>query len=223
MLPEMNALAWTRRYGRALVACVAAAAVVGAVAAEAAPRKKGRGARGKVVRVERKLPQLASNAHVCSLYDIDIGYCRQEVDVGDVGLVLDDQGNYGRAAIRSVSRVVDACGLPVTWNIEIDTSQLTSRDYAYNAVVVFGHQLGDDARSLPPRGAAPADRPGEQITNVIDDDGDERGDVMVTTYGCDEPGLGTPSRRPSMTCYDTWIEHRDEWRHARTDTVPACY
>lgn len=223
MLPGMNARPPLRRYRHALVACAAAAAVVWAVAAEAAPRKRGRRVKGKVVRVERKQPQLATSAHVCSLYDIDIGYCRQEVAVGDVGLVLDDQGVYGRASIRSVSRVLDACGVPVTWNIEIDTSQLTSRDYAYNAVVVFRHGIVEEGRSMPPRGAAPADRPHEQITNVIDDDGDSRGDLMVTTYPCDEPGVGTRSQRPSMTCYDTWVEHRDEWRHARTDTVAACY
>jgi hypothetical protein len=58
---------------------------------------------------------------------------------------------------------------------------------------------------------------------VLDDDGDNQGDLMATTYACDEPGVGTQSRRPRLTCFDTWVEVRDEWRHARTDTVPACY
>ncbi|HUQ05495.1 MAG TPA: hypothetical protein VM261_23495 [Kofleriaceae bacterium] len=194
-----------------------------AVAAAPPPKKKPRRAKGKVVRVERNQPRVASNANVCMLYEVDVGYCRQPVAVGDVGIVLDEQGNYGRASITSVSPVVDACGVPVTWNIEIDTSQLTRRDYAYNAVLLFGHRLADDARLLPPRGAAPADRPNEQIMAVLDDDGDNQGDLMATTYACDEPGVGTQSRRPSLTCFDTWVEVRDEWRHARTDSVPVCY
>jgi len=206
-----------RRYGCALVACATLAD------AQAAPKKKGRKARGKVVRVERNQPKIASKAHVCQLYEADVGYCRLQVVVGDIGLVLDEQGSYGRAPITSVSAVVDACGNPQTWNIEIDMSQLTRRDYAYNAVLLFGHPLADDARLLPPRGPAPADRPAEQITNVIDDDGDNQGDLLISTYGCDEAGVGTQSRRPGLTCYDTWVEVRDEWRHARTDTVPACY
>jgi hypothetical protein len=208
---------------RALVVCAAAASLIGVADAAPAKRKGGKRAKGKVVRVERNQPKIASNASVCQLYEVDVGYCRQPVAVGDVGVVLDEQGNYGHASIMAVSPVVDACGVPVTWNIEIDTSQLTRRDDAYNAVLLFGHRLADDARLLPPRGAAPADRPNEQITNVVDDDGDNQGDLLVTTYGCDEPGMGTQSRRPSLTCYDTWVEVRDEWRHARTDTVPACY
>jgi hypothetical protein len=208
-----------------LVACAAVAAVLGAAVADAlaAPRRKGRRAKGKVVRIERNQPRIASNANICMLYEVDIGYCRLPVTVGEVGVVLDEQGNYGQATISSVSPVVDACGVPVTWNIEIDVSQLTKRDYAYNAVLLIGHRVVDDARLLPPRGPAPADRPNEQVVSVVDDDGDNHGDLMSTTYACDEPGVGTQSRKPSLTCYDTWIEVRDEWRHARTDTVTACY
>lgn len=194
------------------------------VAADAAPKRKGgKRVKGKVVRVERNQPKIATTAHVCQLYEVDVGYCRHAVAVGDIGVVLDEQGSYGLASITSVSPQVDNCGVTQSWNIEIDLSQLTRRDYAYNAVLMFGHRLSDDARLLPPRGPAPADRPNEQITNVVDDDGDNHGDLLVTQYSCDEPGVATPSRRPTLTCYDTWIEVRDEWRHARTDTVPACY
>jgi hypothetical protein len=208
---------------RLLAVTCALGVTASAVAAAPPSRKKSRRSKGKVVRVERNQPRVASTANVCMLYEVDVGYCRQQVAVGDVGIVLDEQGNYGHAAITAVSPVVDACGVPVTWNIEIDTAQLTRRDYAYNAVLLFGHKLADDAHLLPPRGAAPADRPSEQIVAVLDDDGDNQGDLMATTYACDEPGVGTQSRRPRLTCFDTWVEVRDEWRHARTDTVPACY
>lgn len=207
-----------------LAACVAIGALLGAAVADAAPAKRrARRSKGKVVRVERNQPKVASAAHLCQLYEVDVGHCRHAVSVGDVGVVIDEQGSYGPAAITAVSSVVDACGVPVTWNIEIDVSQLTKRDYAYNAVLLLGHKIVDDGRLLPPRGAAPADRPNEQIVNVLDDDGDNQGDVLVTMYSCDEPGVGTQSRRPSLICYDTWVEVRDEWRHARTDTQPACY
>lgn len=212
-----------RLYACALAASVLAHAVV-AIAAPKPRKPKGHRTRtGKVVRVERNQPKVASTAHLCALYDADVGYCRHQVRVGDVGLVLDEQGYAGPASILSVSPIVDACGNAVTWNIEIDMSQLHRSDYAYNAVLLFGQNVADDARLLPPRGPAPADRPQEQITNVIDDDGDNQGDLLVTMYGCNEPGVGTASRRPDLTCFDTWIEVRDEWRLARTDTQPACY
>jgi hypothetical protein len=193
-----------------------------AVAAEAS-RKTPRRAKGKVVRVERNQPKIASDAHLCQLYEADVGHCRRPVAVGDRGAVIDENGVYGQAPITSVSPVVDACGNEVSWSIELDTSQLARRDYAYNASLLVGHVLADDARLLPPRGAAPADRPGEQIVAVVDDDGDRGGDLLVSTYGCDEPGVGTRSSKAAMTCHDTWIEVRDEWRLARTDTVPTCY
>jgi hypothetical protein len=144
---------------RLLAVTCALGVTASAVAAAPPSRKKSRRSKGKVVRVERNQPRVASTANVCMLYEVDVGYCRQQVAVGDVGIVLDEQGNYGHAAITAVSPVVDACGVPVTWNIEIDTAQLTRRDYAYNAVLLFGHNLADDAHLLPPRGAAPADRP----------------------------------------------------------------
>lgn len=206
-----------------LLAVTCALGVTCAAVAAAAPKKKARRSKGKVVRVERNQPKIASNAHLCQLHEADVGYCRQQVAVGDLGAVVDENGVYGRAPITAVSPVLDACGNEVYWNIEIDTSQLARRDYAYNALLLFGHAVADDARLLPPRGAAPADRPGEQIIHVIDDDSDQQGDLLVSTYGCDEPGVAAPSKRTSFTCYDTWIEVRDEWRLARTDTVPTCY
>ncbi len=211
--------------GAIVLAPVALAPTTGdAAAAPTKARKGGKRARpGKVVRVERNQPRVSSTARICAIVDDDLGNCTREVAVGEVGLVVDNEGNYGRAAIVSVTQVVDGCGNPVIWNIEIDQSHLTSHDYSYSSVLVIDHPINDDGRTLPPTQAPPAGRPRENVINVIDDDGDGQADLLVTSYGCDDPGVGTPSTRPGQTCTDTWIEVRDVWRHARTDAVPTCY
>ncbi len=202
---------------------VGLAALVTTAAAAPKPKPGRRTRPGKVVRVERNQPKVTSSARLCQLYDLDVGNCPHPVQIGDVGLVVDMEGNYGSAPITSVNQVADACGNPVTWNIEIDMSRLSRKDYSYNAVLVLGHAVADDGRALPANQDPPAGRPREHVTNVVDDDGDGKGDLLVSTYGCDEPGQGTQSTRPGLTCTDTWIEVRDEWRLARTDTVLACY
>ena len=187
---------------------------------EARPGKRARP--GKVVRVERNPPRLTSTALVCPLIDGDLGTCHRPVSAGAVGVVLDSDGAYGRAEVLVANELPDACG-PVSWNIEIDQRQLTTRDYSYSAVLVLDHAVTDTARALPPVRDAPAGRPGERVLHVLDDDGDGLGDLMITSYACDEPGRGTQSSRPLHTCIDTWLQRRDQWRHARTDLVPTCY
>jgi hypothetical protein len=143
--------------------------------------------------------------------------------VGEVGLVLDAEGNYGEVPVTQSTRISDACGNAVTWNVVVDVSRLTSRDFSYNAVLVFDHRVAENGHSMPASLDPPSGRADENVQHVIDDDGDNQPDLMVTTYACDERGQPTRASRVSHTCFDTWVELRDEWRHARTDQVPTCY
>lgn len=205
--------------------CAAAAFAAGSASADArgkARAKKARG-KGKVVRVERNQPQISSKARLCGLYDVDMGTCAREVQVGEIGVILDAEGNYGEAPVVSSTRVNDACGNAVTWNITVDVSRLTSRDFSYNAVFVLDHRVADNGHTLTPSIDAPSGRPDENVQHVLDDDGDNRPDLLVTSYACDERKQPTAASRVSHTCFDTWVEIRDEWRHARTDQVPTCY
>lgn len=195
--------------------------VAAAAVAAAAPRPRKRP--GKTVRVERKQPQIASKSRLCPLYDRDVGSCPREVMVGDVGLVVDAEGTYGEATITEVTRISDTCGNPVTWNIVIDLSRLTSSDFSYNAMLVMDHRVADNGRTVAAAMEAPSGRPDENVQHALDDDGDGQPDLLVTIYACDERMRPSRASRVSHTCYDTLIEVRDEWRRARTDQVPMCY
>lgn len=202
----------------ALVPAVLAVLAVAAVAA-AAPRPR----KGKTVRVERKLPQVSSKSRLCSIYDRDVGSCPREVAVGDVGLVVDAEGTYGEATVTESTRITDACGNAVTWNIVLDVSRLSASDFSYNAVFVMDHRVADDGHTLPASIDPPSGRRDENVQHVLDDDGDGQPDLLVSTYACDERMRPSRASRVSHTCYDTWLEVRDEWRRARTDQVAMCY
>ena len=204
---------------RLIAAAVAVGAVTGGLVAvgDATPRR-----RGKVVRIARQEPAVSTRLRYCQLYDIEVGGCSREVKVGDVGWVMDNEGTYGQARIVDASPVVDACGQPISWNITIDLGQLIRRDFSAYALLVLDHEVTESAHLLPTSEAPPAARAGEVVAQIIDDDGDDRGDVMITTFPCDGRG-GAPSATGSThQCTDYWIERRDEWRHARTDVVVQC-
>lgn len=203
----------------ALVLTVLVAAAAVAAAAPGKPRKRA----GKTVRVERKQPQVSSKSRLCPLYDRDVGSCPREVAVGDVGLVVDAEGTYGEATITEVTRLGDSCGNPAGWNIVIDVSRLSSSDFSYNALLVMDHRVADGGRTLAASMDAPSGRPDENVQHALDDDGDGQPDLLVTNYACDERLRPSRASRVSHTCYDTWLEVRDEWRRARTDHVPVCY
>lgn len=209
-----------------VVVCSAVAVAAGPIhdlAAAPRPKPAKRGRSGKVVRVERNQPKVSSKARLCSLYDLEVATCTLEVTAGEVGLVLDAEGNYGEAAVMSASRVSDACGNTVSWNIEVDVSRLTSRDFSYNAVFVLDHPVAEGGHTLPASMDPPSGRPDENVQHVLDDDADGQPDLLLTTYACDERGQPTRASRVSHNCFDTWVELRDEWRHARTDQVATCY
>lgn len=191
-------------------------------AAKKRVRAKGKG-KGKVVRVERNQPQISSKARLCNVFELEVANCPREVKAGEVGFVVDADGNYGEAPVLQSTPVTDACGNSVTWNVILDVSRLARRDFSYNAVFVIDHRVADDGHTLAPSLDPPSGRPDENVHHVLDDDGDNRPDLLVTTFACDDRGRPTRDARASHTCHDTWVEVRDEWRHARTDLVPTCY
>src|SRR5262245_52132629 len=84
-----------RLYAYALAASVLACAAAAAAAPKPKKPTRHRARTGKVVRVERNQPKVASAARLCALYDADVGYCRHAVSVDNVGLILDEQGYAG--------------------------------------------------------------------------------------------------------------------------------
>jgi hypothetical protein len=186
--------------------------------ADARPRKP----RGKVVRVERNQPVIASKARLCTVYDAELATCSREVSVGEVGLVIDGDGNYGEATVLHSSRVADACGNTVTWTLTLDGTRLSSRDLNYNAVFVLDHRVADNGHTMAASMNTPSGRADEPVQHVIDDDGDNQPDLLITTYGCDERARPTRNQ-VTHTCFDTWLEVRDKWHRARVDQVPTCY
>jgi len=207
----------TARASRAIALAAAALGVAAAHPAAAGPRRKG-----KVVRVSRELPRVSTSLRWCGLYDLEVGTCTTPVEVGDTGLVVDNEGNYGRARVIESHPVYDDCGTATAWQIVIDTSALSQRDYSYSAILVLDHEVAPLGRTLSTSAELRDARPGEVVNQVLDDDGDGRADLVISQFACDQHGQPADVDGASHGCTSYWVSVRGDWRVARTDSTAVC-
>jgi hypothetical protein len=140
------------------------------------------------------------------------------MQLGEVGVVLDDGGNQGLATVRAIEPQTDGCGVPVQWRISIEL-QAPDADEPSEGLFVVDYEL--EARAHTLRSGGPA-ADGESILHAIDRDGDGDGDLRVSQYGCDVRGVLDRTTHPSHRCTDTWLAVRGRWVRARADRVAVC-
>lgn len=185
----------------------------GARDAGAGPRRSGR-----VVRVPRPPLKLSTAVRTCSVVDENRAVCTGAVQIGEVGLLVDEEENYGPATIRTVEPQPDACGNLAVWMIELDLQG--SADDPGRGTLVLDFPLEERARKLPPDTSLLPE--GERVVEVLDADGDGDGDLRTTTYGCDPAGARVRTARPAHICTDYWLSVRGRWQRARSDREPVC-
>lgn len=195
----------------ARVALAATLLASGATAAGAGPR------RGRVVRVPRPPITVPASVRTCSLYDEAKATCDRPVEIGEVGAVIGDEGNYGLATIRAVEPQADSCGTPVIWQVELE--QASGLDNPGRGILVIDVALDDRARTVTSTGAV---RPGEQVLHVIDRDGDGDGDLRISQYPCDHRGALERGAQASHRCTDYWVAVGARWVRGRSDRQAAC-
>ena len=160
---------------------------------------------------------LATDVRTCSLFEESTATCDRAVALGDTGLLIDDEGNYGPATVTSVTVESDSCGNPVSWKAGVALQR--AGNSPSSGLFVLDFPLDDKARRLVP-GVGPRDS--EQVMYVVDRDGDGDGDLRVTQYSCDHQGELERTSRPRFICTDYWLAFRDRWQRARSDRAAVC-
>jgi hypothetical protein len=202
---------------RAWVLAVGGLAVLASATLAAGARDAGAGPRrpGRVVRVPRPPLELKTAVRTCSVVDENRAVCGAAVQIGDVGMLIDEDENFGAATIRAVEPQPDSCGHLAVWMIELELQGAV--DDPGHGTLVLDFALDERARKLPPDNNP---RDGERVVEVLDSDGD--GDLRTTTYGCDQAGALVRTSRPTHICTDTWLSVRGRWQRARSDRSPVC-
>ncbi len=197
-------------------AAIAAATMCASItAAAASPRRAG-----KVVRVPRPAKVLSTAVRTCSVFEEATAACNRPVQIGEIGTVIDDEGNHGAATVRAVTVETDGCGTPLGWKVTIELLASATVDAPRKGLLVLDFPLEERARTLSPTSGAPRD--GERVLNVVDADGDGDGDLRVSEYACDRTGALERTSKPSFRCTDYALAIRDRWQRARSDRVASC-
>ncbi len=193
-------------------------AVAGVLVATPAMAAGGPRRAGKVVRVPRPAPMTTSSIRTCSFTAEGTALCNLPVEASEVGIAIDDDQNRGPAIVRRAVTITDRCGKAVQWAIEVELTG--GGDAPGRGVLVFDHPVEERATTLP----APTEavRPGERVSELVDSDGDGRGDLRLTSYACDRHGALQQTTRPSHQCTDTWLAQGDRWRRVRAERVAVC-
>jgi hypothetical protein len=187
--------------------------------------------RGKVVRVERSRLDGVGTPRLCTNPRPDGGascYGRPPA-VGEVGMVVDENGVRASVRVQEVKPVHDQCGNVNSWEV---TTLVRSGDVAQ--VTMSGAMLFDWAATAKSRtmlpgyyGQAqipiPGGRQHETLMGAIDDDGDDRADLIVTWYSCDSLGNVTQYSRGGHYCVVHYARDGAGYQQLRIDVVRNCF
>jgi len=210
---------------KAVATLVAVVALVPAGRHADAGKRKSKGKRGKVVRVERSRFGAAGALRVCQLGGNNTAVCYGRApQVGDVGAVLDTTSMYGEGRILSVTPTPDSCNNVTSWSITFDPTNTAISQLSYGAVLVIDFQATAQSRTLPTNGQVPASqRQGETQYVTIDADGDSTADVYISAYTCDAAGNVVPWGQGQIGyCMGYWVDGANGWDLQRTDIVRSC-
>ncbi|MBK9032797.1 MAG: hypothetical protein IPL61_16260 [Myxococcales bacterium] len=197
--------------------CSSAAALVAATALVAVARP------GRSVRVPRTTTALTTMARFCAVHEDDRGMCFAPVAVGDAGAVLSPDGdNLGETTITEVTPNPNRCGVAETWSIRFDRGRLGGRYLDYGGTILIGARAAPEAKLMPGAAGVPDDNPLASVMYVVDTDGDDRADLLVDQFACDQARRPTRVNYPSHMCTEYWLAIRDHWQRARTDQIAIC-
>lgn len=165
-----------------MLARALAIALLASAVAEAAPRRKG-----KVVRVERSSIGRGRVPVLCTgMQETGVVTCYgRPPATGVEGAVVDYNGVRANVRTVAIKPVADSCGNTSSWEVtsEIVRGDLTA--IGWNAAVVFDYPADERARFRD--ATAPGPRQ-ETVLAAIDEDGDDRPELMATWYACDAAG-----------------------------------
>jgi hypothetical protein len=218
----------SRRRG-AIAIAAGAALVLAAGDGLARDKAKKKGARkGKVVRVERsrlegRLPTFCGNPRV----DGGATCWGRPPEVGDLGAVLDDSGLRATVRVTAVKATLDACGNTASWELssEVRSGDLTQLNTGIGAMV-FDWKTTSRSKAMNIYGNPPVVAPGhhkdEYVLGAVDDDADNRAELILAWFYCDASGNSTQYGQGGHYCVVHYARDGGLYKELRLDVVKNC-
>jgi hypothetical protein len=218
--------------GRGAIAIVASAAlllVAGDGAARSKKAKKGaKGKKGKVVRVERSSVG-AGVVRWCANPRPDGGATCYGLppEVDEVGVVMDETGTRATVKVTEVKPTLDQCGNTASWEV---ASNVQSGDLAQLnsgvAGMTFDWKTTTRSKAMNIYGNVPVVAPGlhqgEMLLGAIDDDADDKPDLLIVWFYCDASGVSTQYGQGGHYCVVHYARDGASYQELRLDVVKNC-
>ena len=211
---------------RPALAIAAAAALLVAAGDGLARTKKTK--KGKVVRVERTSVG-AAVVRWCQNPRPDGGATCYGLppEVDEIGYVLDETGQRAQVRVTAVKGTLDQCGNVASWEV---SSEVRSGDLmqlnSSTAAMVFDWKTTTRSRAMNLYGAVPVVAPGlhvgEMLLGAVDDDGDNRPDLLVTWFYCDAQGTSQQYGQGGHYCVVHSARDGASYQVLRLDVVKNC-
>lgn len=213
---------------RGAIAIVAGAALVLSAGDGLAREKKKKGKRGKVVRVERTrigggLPRWCGNPRA----DGGATCWGLPPEVGEVGVVLDESGTRALVRVTAVKGTQDACGNTASWEVssDVQSGDLSQLNTSVGAMV-FDWKTTTRSKAVNIYGNVPVVAPGmhqgEMVLGAVDDDGDDKADLMLTWFYCDGSGTSVQYGQGGHYCVVHYARDGSGYDQLRLDIVKNC-
>lgn len=208
--------------GAALVPALGALALASA----GAPADAGDGPptgkrKGKVVRVERGRAGAVGTPRLCPNVQGTYVTCPGRAPaVGEVGVIVNEQGAVGAARVSAVVPIFDGCGNEASWNATLEVTRGDPQTFGWQAHLLLEWPRAERLRVIPDNGqyVLPQGR-NEWLMAGLDGDGDHQADHAVTMFACDP--TGRPGQGASCVAY--YERDDSEYVERRLDIRPACY
>jgi hypothetical protein len=212
--------------GGAIAIALGAALLFVAGDGAARGKKKGKGKKGKVVRVERS-SVAPGVVRWCGNPRADGGATcwGTPPEVGDVGAVMDQQSVRATVKVTDVKGMPDGCGNIGSWEVasRVQSGDLSS--FTGTGAMVFDWDTTSRSRAMdmynPPVTPPNKYANPEYMLGAIDDDADARADLIVTWFYCDAAGTSSASASGHYCLVHYGLEGTS-YRELRFDIVKNC-
>jgi hypothetical protein len=212
----------------ALAIAAAAALLVAAGDGFARSRKAKKGKKGKVVRIERSSVG-GGVVRWCGNPRPDGGATCWGLppEVGEIGFVLDETGQRAQVRVSAVKGTVDQCGNIASWEVssDVQSGDLMQLNVSVGAMV-FDWKTTSRSKAMNIYGTVPVVAPGlhqnEMVLGAIDDDGDDKPDLMLTWFYCDAQGVSQQYGQGGHYCVVHYGRDGASYQELRLDVVKNC-
>lgn len=191
-------------------------------------KKAKRGKKGKVVRIERSSVGLGV-VRWCANPRPDGGATCYGLppEVNEIGVVLDESGQRAQVKVTAVKPTLDQCGNTASWEVSsvVQTGDLSQLNVSGSAML-FDWKTTTRSKVMNLYGTVPVVAPGlhqgEMLLGAIDDDTDDKPDLVVVWFHCDAAGGSALNAQGGHYCVVHYGRDGAGYQELRLDVVKNC-